>query len=137
MPDFSAAHAVRRHTNTRTQPDGLSGSFYLVSVHKRLAVAGSPPGDVRQRLALSHTGDHGGAAFHRRHVFQQGDVGLDCGSPRTKTIKERGKMVKKKGCEAEEKLSEMKAIPWGLELMHDFAADSRVQTHSAAFVCCL
>lgn len=54
-----------------------SGSLYLVSVHEGLAIAGSPPGNVGQRLSLGHAGDHGGAGLHRRHVFQLGDVGLD------------------------------------------------------------
>ena len=68
---------MMKHTHTYMEPDGLSGSFYLVSVHEGLAVAGSPPGNIRQRLALSHTGDHGGAALYRCHVFQLGDMGLD------------------------------------------------------------
>lgn len=65
------------NTHKHTQPDGLSGSSYLVSVHEGLAVAGSPPGNVGQRLALSHAGDHGGAALHGCHIFQLGDMGLD------------------------------------------------------------
>lgn len=56
----------------------FSGTFYLVPVHEGLAVAGSPPRNVGQRLAVSHTGDHGGAALYGCHVFQLSDVGLDC-----------------------------------------------------------
>lgn len=65
------AHALTlTHTHTHsTKPDGLSGSFYLVSIHEGLAVAGSPPGNVGQRLTLSHTGDHGSAALHGCHIF--------------------------------------------------------------------
>lgn len=73
--------------HTHTQPDGLFGSSYLVSVHEGLAVSGSPPGNVRQRLALSHAGDHGGAALHGRHVFQLDDMGLDW-RPRRRTGRE-------------------------------------------------
>lgn len=64
-------------SHSHTQPDGLPGTLYLVSVHEGLPVAGSPPGDVGQRLPVSHAGDHGGAALHRCHVLQLGDVGLD------------------------------------------------------------
>lgn len=71
------------NTNTHAQPDGFSGSFYLVSVHEGLTVAGSSPGNVRQRLALSHAGDHGSAALYGCHVFQLGDMGLDWRSQRT------------------------------------------------------
>ncbi len=81
-----------------TEPDGLSGTFYLVSVHEGLAVAGSPPGNVGQRLAVSHAGDHGGAALHGCHVFQQGDVGLDWRPQRTRGEEEEevNKREKKK-----------------------------------------
>lgn len=75
--------------HTHTQPDGLSGGLYLVSVHEGLPVAGSPPGNVRQRLAVSHAGDHGGAALHGCHVFQLGDVRLDWRPQRTKKKKKR------------------------------------------------
>lgn len=51
--------------------------LYLVSIHKCLAVAGSLPGNVRQRLAISHAGDHGSAALHGCHIFQLGDMGRD------------------------------------------------------------
>lgn len=73
------------HTNThkQSQMDFLAAS-YLVSVHEALAVAGSLPGNVRQRLSLGHAGDHGGAALYGCHVFQLGDVGLDWRARRTK-----------------------------------------------------
>lgn len=70
--------------DAHTEPDGLSGSFYLVSVREGMAVAGSPPGNVGQRLALSHAGDHGGAALHGCHVFQLGDMRLDWRPQRTR-----------------------------------------------------
>lgn len=52
-------------------------ALYLVSIHERLAVAGSPPGNVRQRLTISHAGDHGSVALHSCHIFQLGDMGRD------------------------------------------------------------
>lgn len=77
------------------EPDGLSGSSYLVSVHEGLAVAGSPPGNVGQRLAVSHTGDHGGAALYGCHVFQLGDMGLDWRPQRTTEEEEEENKRKK------------------------------------------
>jgi len=58
-------------------PHRAGWTLYLESVHEALPVAGSSPGDVGQRLALGHAGDHGGAAVHGGHVLQLRDVGLD------------------------------------------------------------
>lgn len=52
-------------------------TLYLVSLHERLAIAGSPPGNVGQRLTIGHAGDHGSAALHSCHIFQLGDMGRD------------------------------------------------------------
>lgn len=78
------------YANPNPEPEAPPGkATHLVSVHECLAVTGSPPGDVGQGLAVGHAWDHGGAALHGRHVFQLGDVGLDCAKRKEKRDERR------------------------------------------------
>lgn len=98
------------HTDAET--DGHAGSLYLDSIHEALPVAGPSPGNIRQRLALSHAGDHGGAALHRRHVLQLGDVRLDCRPQSRQIVSNRWKM-KGRRC-AFEARTRGKGLGWSL-----------------------